>query len=185
MPDEQHIPTVDDGPRPGLGQVVANVGDRIQEILDTAERVAGEIRAEAEAAAADYLFEQRQAADRIVEERMDDLAAVTQSLSTRAMGVEREATALIAELEEARRRLAQFAGPGQSPPADGITLQPAPRSMPASDGGAGSRLPEQAVLRATQMAVAGSERTDIERMLRDEFGIEDAESVVEGLLRST
>jgi len=42
------------GPSAPLGSLVANVGGRIQEMLDTAERVAREIRAEAAAATAAY-----------------------------------------------------------------------------------------------------------------------------------
>ncbi len=42
--------------------------------------------------------------------------------------------------------------------------------------------PEEAVLRATQMAVAGSPRSDIELALRDEFELDDPGSVVDDIL---
>ncbi len=42
--------------------------------------------------------------------------------------------------------------------------------------------PEEAVLRATQMAVAGSSRSEIEATLSDEFGLADATPVVNDIL---
>ena len=49
---------------------------------------------------------------------------------------------------------------------------------PGSSAGAGDR----ALLRATQMAVAGSDRTEIERVLRDELGIADPGPLVARVL---
>jgi hypothetical protein len=45
--------------------------------------------------------------------------------------------------------------------------------MPPSDG---------ARLLAAQMAVAGSSREEIETRLRDEFGIQDAAPILDGIL---
>jgi hypothetical protein len=178
-------------PRTNLEGVVANVGDRVQEILDTAERVAVQIRAEAEAAATEYLEQRRAEADRAAEDRLRQLKALTQSLAARAASVERETSALVTELDTAVRRLGELAEPSPawaeeaeaSAPqaaASGTRAQPqAPEREPVGD-----RLPEQALLRATQMAVSGTERTEIEMMLRTEFGIRDPESVIAQMLGS-
>jgi hypothetical protein len=195
----------------GIGGVVANVGVRVQEILDIAERVASDIRAEAEVAGARQVAESRREADRVVDERIGELASLTRPLSARVEAVEREARALITELDGARERLARFGSQpvagldrpdgAPAPPEDGPVPVPEPVSAPdsvtvpgsapeASPGPEASpapdrnQIPEQAILRATQMAVAGVERTEIEHMLRSEFGVDDAMSVVDKMLLS-
>ena len=158
-------------PRAPLGGLVADVGMRIQEMLDTAERAAGEIRANAEAAGAAYLRDRQREAEELVQGRMAELDTITQSLAARAAGMEREATAFVAEVEQVRWRLARLtgedapqSGPTAPAPGNGGPQWPTP---PASD-------PSQAAaLRATQMAVAGAERSEIEHMLRDQFGMDD------------
>ena len=93
------------------------------------------------------------------------------------------------------QRMALLAGSGDDgapaatiPPAatPGTPLPPRPGPVPVEQPSSASseRIPEQAVLRATQMAVAGTERTEIERMLRVEFGIDDPAAVVDEMLRS-
>jgi hypothetical protein len=163
--------------RSGLGEVVANVGDRIQEIIDTAERIAGEIRADAEAAGDAYLEERRREADRLVEAGVREFTDVTNSLAVRVEALQREASALVEALEEARGSLVGFA-PGFERPPD---LHAAGEErVPEQD----ERVPEQAILRATQMAVAGVERPEIESMLRREFEIQDPAALVDRLLHS-
>jgi hypothetical protein len=178
----------------GIGDVVTNVGSRIQEILDTAERVASEIRAEAEASSSDYLNERRREADRVVEDRVREFGTMVQSLSLRIESLQREAGALVDALEEARRSLGGLE-PSQvsaastqvppAPPAPQYPPPPAPDHSPLpADDDAGAGIPERAILRATQMAVAGTERTEIERMLRTEFDVKDPVAVVDEMLRS-
>jgi hypothetical protein len=170
--------------------VVANVGDRVQEILDAAERIAGEIRAEAEAAGENYVYERRREAERAVEEGVREFTGLTHSVTARVETLQREASALVEVLEDARRRLASLAQSVEpqpqptfrsSPPHAPLTPQPAAAETDASES---EKIPEQAILRATQMAVAGIERTEIELMLRTEFGIRDPASVVDQMLRS-
>jgi hypothetical protein len=172
-------PAESDGPRgedaaerrpAELGDVVANVGDRVQEILDAAERIAGEIRAEAEAAADRYLRERRQEAERALEEGVREFTNLTQSLSVRVETLQREASALVEGLEQARRSLTRFAEGVERPP------------EAATDPAPAEKIPEQAILRATQMAVAGIERGEIEVMLRTEFGVEDPAAVMDRML---
>jgi hypothetical protein len=147
-----------------LEGVVVDVGGRIQEIVDAAERV----------------------------------GALTESLGFRIESLQREAQALVDVLEQARRSLGELAEVDATQPSGRATpdLAPAPepapqprrpRSLPVPDAKpepSPQRIPEQAVLRATQMAVAGTERTKIEQMLRDEFGVADAPEVVDRMLRS-
>jgi hypothetical protein len=174
----------------GLGDVVANVGDRVQEILDAAERIAGEIRADAEAAGENYVNERRREAERAVEEGVREFTGLTHSVTARVETLQREASALVEVLEDARRRLASLAQSVEpqtpppfraSPPEAPSPPQPAAAEADTSEG---EKIPEQAILRATQMAVAGIERTEIELMLRTEFEIRDPASVVDQMLRS-
>ena len=175
--DEQSHSVADNGPNAPLGSLVANVGGRIQEMLDTAERVAGEIRADAEAAGATYLQDRKREADQIVQERMAELDAVTQSLAARAASMEHEMTAFVAEVEQVRWRMARLVGEAGSPaePAKGDrpVLGTVPQRPEATDRG----VSQAAALRATQMAVAGAERADIEHMLRDQFGMDDPSAI--------
>jgi hypothetical protein len=143
--------------------VVDDVGGRIQEIVDEAERV----------------------------------GALTESLGFRIESLQRDAQALVDVLDEARRSLtalADVATPesrqdedaGQpAPEAPAHPQPPRPRPVPdAAPAPEPDRVPDQAILRATQMAVAGTERTEIEQMLRDEFGVTNARAVVDQMLRS-
>ena len=158
-------PAVDPGrPAPGdLGEVVDDVGERIQEIVDAAERV----------------------------------GALTESLGFRIESLQRDAQALVDVLDRARASLTGLAelsvapagseaedpAPEVEPPSRPQPARPRPvpdvRPAPKPD-----QVPEQAVLRATQMAVAGTERTEIEKMLRTEFDVSDPARVVEQLLRA-
>lgn len=172
--DAQSHTGSENAPGAPLGSLVANVGGRIQEMLDMAERVAEEVRAEAQAAGVTYLKDRQREADRIVQERMAELDAVTQSLAARAANMEREATAFVAEAEQVRWRLARLIGE------EGLPLESTPSAHAASDAPSerqpeetGLSVPQAAALRATQLAVAGAERSEIEHMLRDQFGMDD------------
>lgn len=148
----------------GLEAVVDDAGERIQELVDAAERV----------------------------------GALAESLGFRMESLKREAQALVDVLDEARRSLSDLAEAGgapevravpapepapapPSPQAAASRPQPVPEAAPEA---APKRIPEAAVLRATQMAVAGEERTEIERMLREEFGVTDPAGAVDQLLRT-
>jgi hypothetical protein len=194
-------------PTAALGDVVTNLGGRIQEIVDTAERVVEEIRAEAEAAAQEYLDARRREADRVMEGRLREFGAVTRDLSARIERLRGDADALNDALGEAQSgldRLAETSAPeasesGTSVPEEGVVddpveVEPPPAqslraarpepSPPRVPAGRVERIPEEAILRATQMAVAGIERTQIELMLRTEYGLSHPASVVDQMLKS-
>lgn len=183
--DEQRSFPASDRANPEIGDVVTNVGHRIQQILDTAEQAAADIRAEAEAASASYVRERQYEADRLVEERAREFTNLTHSLSARIEGLQREASALADALEQARSSLAALGRVTAPEPAPEVPAPDPPSPPPEASrpNGQGDRIPEQAVLRATQMVVAGAERTEIERMLRVEFGVDDPASVVDEMLR--
>ena len=185
MPDYDSNPSAlsTDRPSTSLGSAVADVGSRIQEILDLAEEAAGEIRAEAEHAGRSYLRDRQREADRIVHERLSELDAITESLAARATSVEREATAFAAEVEQVRWRLARLVGESPPEPVPGNDVpRDATRPRHASDLTA-ARDTQVAALRATQMAVAGAARSEIETMLRDQFGMSDR-AAIDGVLRT-
>lgn len=173
-----------------LQGLVSNVGQRVQEIIDSAERIATDIRAEAEAASKSYLHDRQREADRAVSERLREFSTVTHSLAGKVERLQRETADLVEALEDARWRLADLAQLGS--PTTGAPIAPAPPESAGKPGaaieggssGEGERMmPEQAVLRATQMAVAGAERGEIEQMLRADFGVEDPVPVVDEMLR--
>jgi aspartate oxidase len=83
----------------------ASSSDRLQEIVTTAERVAEEIRAEVEAAAAAQIEERRQEADRAVDATLRVLDSIWRSVSAQSASVQREAAALADEIDDAMRRL--------------------------------------------------------------------------------
>lgn len=175
----------DQAQRTSLGAVVENAGNRVQEILDAAERVTAEIQADAEAAAARYLEERRHEADQIVEGRIDELADLTGGLKSRLASVQQEALALLAELEAITTRIVRVPSTGQGADPGGLRpvpdVEPAPQPVAYPGTGRPDRARQQGILRATQMAVAGTDRAEIERMLRTEFGIEDAAAVLDQL----
>jgi len=167
-----------------IGDVVANVGNRVQEILDSAERVAGEIRSEAEAEAKRYLDERRREADLAVADRLREFTDLSQSMAQRVESLQREAALLTEALDEARRSFDADLAASANEAADTPIRQ---ELRPTEDPEAVSDpvpVPDQAILRATQMAVAGTDRAQIEIMLRTDFGIDDPAAVVNRMLRS-
>jgi hypothetical protein len=189
-------------PRPGrIRDSVRSVTERIEEVLLAAERVAAEIQADAEAQAATYLSEarseaeeysrrRREAADAAAGERratLDalaaDLCARRSSLRERAAELEREierVLAVIGQLADAAEDEAPRAAQGDR------TKPPLAVAYPGSGDAHERRGPEaateEALLRATQLAVAGSRRADIEAALRAEFGLDDPAGVVDEIL---
>ena len=70
--------------------------------------------------------------------------------------------------------------PQESTPAQESTPPPPPQ--PDTQPGTGASPSDGARLLAAQMAVAGSSREEIETRLREEFGIEDAGPILDGIL---
>jgi vacuolar-type H+-ATPase subunit H len=190
---------------------------RLAEIVAAAEQAAKGVIDEAEAEARERLADASEEADRIVAERLDRLAGLTEQLDLQAEALKRGAEALRAALAEAR---AEFGGadsfggsrtmrdpahpadseperpagpslsivggldPGSAAPFNGSRdleperePEPEPDFEPVSNG-----TPAGARLLATQMAVSGSSREEIEQRLRSGFQIADATSILDAIL---
>ena len=164
-----------------LRQSVSAATERVHEIIDAAERVAEEIRAEAETEAKRYLEQRKQAADQLTEERALLIEELTESLLERAKGVQEQAEAMAGSMRSVidRIRATAAAPPPATARGDGN----------AADGDGAEAAPTQAsgeepLLRATQMAVAGTGRPEIEETLKQEFGIEAPGEIVDQVLGS-
>jgi hypothetical protein len=197
-----------------LRRAVTDATTRIQEIIDTAERVAVQIRTDAEASAGAYLEERRRAADLLVAEQMRVLAALAHELSDHAASLGRQSETIVAALEGAVARLrtasvspgperahhrgaeagvpAEAPGPDLPPkrgpePASESRPEPGPEPQAAPPPAAAPAQPivdspDAALLRATQLAVAGSGREEIEAALRRDFGIDEPGEVLDRIL---
>jgi len=125
----------------------AAAAERLAAIVDAAERAASSVIDDAEQQAQRQLEEARARADRIVAERLRELAD---------------------ELDPpARESTASHLRPVESP------AGPAPTVRGTSAG---------ARLLATQMAVSGSSREEIEARLRNGFEIEDTNAILDAIL---
>jgi cell division septum initiation protein DivIVA len=127
----------------------ADAAARLAEIVEAAEQAARKVIDDAEADARRTLEEARERADRMVAERLRELADELDPQGTSA---------------ERPRHLE----PVESPPE---AEEPRRRS-----GSAGARL------LATQMAVSGSTREEIEQRLRGGFEIDDAGEILDAIL---
>jgi hypothetical protein len=172
---------------------VARAGQRIQEIIDIAQRFAEETRLEAERSAAQYLDRLRREADQVAAERTRQLAALERSMIARAERLRAELAEMIAELDRTIESVGSGAG---SPGEVGGAREPrfdapraaAARSEPVADPGVSGpaarrqRYEGEALLRAVQLAVMGKERAEIEETLTDEFGFTDPAPLVDEVL---
>ncbi|HET8862943.1 MAG TPA: hypothetical protein VFM94_06820 [Solirubrobacterales bacterium] len=133
----------------------ADAAQRLATIVDAAERAAASVIDDAERQAQQHLDQARDRADRIVAERLRELA---DELDPPAAGERRTGHLKSVEmpLEEGRD--------------DGEPL------APRRSGSAGARL------LATQMAVSGAERREIEARLRSGFDIEDTSEILDAIL---
>lgn len=237
--------------RPESGSVrdaVSRATTRIEEIIDSAERVASEIRADAEAEGRELLESRRREAEeleretdrlraeteRLRHEREEALQGATRGLSAKLGNVRVSLETTLASLDRtdqvineldtppppvADARAGPFPGADRmTPPVPTPSMAPSPETAPdpfvsgpdhAPEPPAGDEpadadafdeagpvptdpLPparpasgsnsDEAILRATQMAVAGSNRDEISRTLQAEFGIDDPESILGQIL---
>ncbi len=201
-----------DGPA-SRRQIEDTTAARLAEIVAAAEQAAKGVIDEAEAEARERLADASDEADRIVAERLDRLAGLTEELDLQAEALQRGAEALRAALAEARAELGgaeSFGGsrmtrdpapplepepqrpagpsltvvgapdPESAPPFTGsrdLEPEPEPDFEPVANGS-----PAGARLLATQMAVSGSSREEIEQRLRSGFQIADPTSILDAIL---
>jgi hypothetical protein len=131
----------------------ADAAQRLATIVDAAEHAAASVIDDAEREAQQHLDEARDRADRIVAERLRELA---DQLDPLAAG---------------ERRTGHLTPVEAAPEQDGD--QPL---APRRSGSAGARL------LATQMAISGADREEIEARLRSGFDIEDTSEILDAIL---
>ena len=216
----------------GLRNSISTAAQRIDEVVEAAERVALELREDARREAEQYIVEQRQRADRLVAERaaalsklsdslvrqVEDLGQQSRSLADRIDRIGEEIRGVLEEeppLGGSRPDRAAIS-PGGEPAADDVppdlTEQRDPERPEADvdvpegfaveddvevpeavaveeepDESPGSQAPpsNEALLRATQMAIAGESRSAIEQQLRSEFDLENPGPVLDQVLGPT
>lgn len=157
----------------------ADTAERLEAIVEAAERAAEGVIDDAEAQARRYLAQARAEADRPAENRTGELI---DSLLAQALSLREEAERLQATLEAAKARVGTGTEATQSQqPARPSLRAVAPDEPPAGPDdrrvdAAGARL------LATQMAVSGSSREEIAQRLRNGFEIEDTDAILDAIL---
>lgn len=129
---------------------------RLARIVDAAEQAAASVIDDAEKQAQRELEEARERADRVIAERLRELA---DELDPPSIGGD--------------ERRSGHLKPVEAVAGDGDDAKP---QAPRRSGSAGARL------LATQMAVSGSDRKEIEARLRSGFEIEDTSEILDAIL---
>jgi cell division septum initiation protein DivIVA len=165
-------------PRP----LVASAAERIGAIVEAAERAAESVIDDAEAQARKYLEETRAEAEREAAERRSSQAGLIASLLAEAEALREQAGQMVESLRRAEDALAGTPRSGDAPEARPEPARAAHLAAVADPeetrGGnlAGARL------LATQMAVSGSSREEIEQRLKTGFEIEDPGAILDAIL---
>jgi len=179
----------------------ATTAERLEGIVEAAERAAEGVIDDAETQARRYLAQARAEADRLTDQRLSDLSELIDALLGQAVSLRRYAEQLQGTLEEARLLIdpERAAEPrAEAPVTEAETAEeapqrdvsqreaprlravvadePAPRSEERPGDAAGARL------LATQMAVSGSSREEIADRLRNRFEIEDTTPILDAIL---
>ena len=171
----------------------ATTAQRLEAIVEAAERAAEGVIDDAETQARRYLAQARAEADRLAADRVDEVSDLVDSLLGQANSLRREAERLQATLEEAKARFSgqedqaefeqvevheEFEEPEEvrPPRLRAVIGEPAPPELGTRSDSAGARL------LATQMAISGSSREEIAHRLRNGFEIEDADAILDAIL---
>lgn len=173
----------------------ADTAERLEAIVEAAERAAESVIDDAEAQARRYLAQAQAEAERMGAGRVDELGDLVDTLLAQAVSLREEAERLQATLEAARERLGGDAGssPGmperqerrEAPRLRAVAPEPAPPAEPESpEPEPEPRRPDApgARLLATQLAVSGSSREEIAKRLRNGFEIEDTDAILDAIL---
>lgn len=185
---------------------------RLAEIVTAAEKAAKQVIDEAEEEARARIVDAREEADRIVNERLAGLAELTDEIAAQAEALRRQSETLQRALAEAKAELGGADSldgsapserrasdhdvdsdpePEPRPDPEGDARKPAGPALTVVPGVAGEKpetepeegsSPAGARLLATQMAVSGSSRAEIEDRLRNGFAITDTRSILDAIL---
>lgn len=164
--------------------------DRLQTVIDAAEHAAEAIRFNAEEQARSHLIEAQRKADRLTAERVGLISELTDDLVRHAGTVRDHSEQMIRALDDAidsvSTKLSRPDAGGSS------TASPTPPGQAAFAGAqrrfashpapAGEAVSEDALVFATRLAVAGTDRATMATALRTRFGINDPEAVVARIL---
>lgn len=151
-----------------LRRSVSAAAKRIEEILLDAERAAEQIRRDAETEAEAYLSQRRREANAFVEDQLGQLQMALDGFREQLSEGESNRDQSDASGEGSPTLPNVFAYPGRTE----VTVEAAP---------AGDRR-DEALIRATQLAIKGTERALIVEALRREFVRTDAEAIVAEIL---
>lgn len=181
-------------PAPGRGPL-SGAAERIRQMLVTAESVADDIRREATEEAERYLAERRREADALVAARRQKFGEALEVLRGARPEIERHLGEVTAALEQALQDAPAPRAPDPGPPAAPRPVEAAPVAAAAAAEAepavaeAETRLPEadphvrqRALIRATQLAVQGAERGEVQDTLEREFELDDASAIVDEIL---
>jgi vacuolar-type H+-ATPase subunit H len=171
---------------------------RLAEIVAAAEQAARQVIDEAEAEARSRLSDADEEADRIVAERLAGLTELAEEIDAQAEALRRQAEALQRAVAAAKAELGGVESPIGPTPMGRRQADPDRHPAPEADKPLGPALsivgaPEEAEsaangtpagarLLATQMAVSGASRDEIEERLRDGFEISDAGAILDAIL---
>jgi vacuolar-type H+-ATPase subunit H len=176
--------------------LAAGTAERLAAIVEAAEQAAVTVIDDAEKQARRHLEEAEAEAERIVSDRLDSLSDLTDSLVAQAEAIRGQSEQLLSSLAEVKRRLAADGVPARpdetrpvEPPARPSHLsavaspeEPAEEPTELKQRGDERGTPAGARLLATQMAVSGNSREEIEARLRNGFEIEDTDSILDAIL---
>lgn len=189
-----------------LRRSISEATDRIHAIIDSAEQAALEIRAAAVAEGERHLAEKRAEAEQrsasgraALEALVTVLRASAERLGSESKLIADELASTVATLRDSAAILAPVDGthppqPGDPapspPPAAGVAAdepavadeEPAVADDTAARERAGGDDQVEALLRATQMAVKGASREEIEQLLRAEYGLSDPRPLLDEIL---
>jgi vacuolar-type H+-ATPase subunit H len=194
---------------PRRQEIEDSTAARLAEIVAAAEKAARQVIDEAEEEARSRLIDAREEADRIVADRLAGLAELTDEISAQAEALRRQSEALQRALAEAKAELGgaeslggsaimgrrrrdddldpaepKPVGPALSIVETSADEKPEPDDRPVAEAGSNGNgsSPAGARLLATQMAVSGSSRAEIEARLRNGFAIKDTGAILDAIL---
>lgn len=175
-------------------QLRADTAERLEAIVEAAERAAESVIDDAEAQARRYLAQARAEADRMSDGKLLELSDLVETLIGQAASLQQEAERLQATLEAAKSRIdgEESRSAPEPPRVDERPEEPqAPRLRAVGEEEPAPAVPAPAPdrvdaagarLLATQMAVSGSSREEIDERLRNRFEIEDTTAILDAIL---
>jgi vacuolar-type H+-ATPase subunit H len=171
-----------------------DTAERLEAIVEAAERAAESVIDDAETQARRYLAQARAEAERQSSDRLGEVSQLIDTLLGQAIALQRDAERLQVTLEVARDKvLGEPAEEGQEEEPPRIDRAPAPRLRAVDESEArpeplepAAPIPQSdpagARLLATQLAVSGSSREEIAERLRNGFEIEDTDAILDAIL---